>query len=250
MNKNFLYGEITVRFLEQVAFAADCKDVLDIGCGTGFVFDVLGAAFERLDMKGVGVEPAEGMLNIAREKYGDDPRFSLHEGSFESLPLDDSSADKIISTLALHWVKSLEVAANEMFRVLCPNGSLDILMIAKDDGAKFKTAIVEAQKKHLSIAQIMKTATLVQRATEKDVLAAFSIFSDSFEIGVRKFNDVVYGTFDEHMKWWKARSSPVIAEVVDKNQFLDDLRVELSELATGEGIPFDTGYFRITIEAK
>ena len=45
-------------------------------------------------------------------------------------------------------------------------------------------------------------------------------------------------------------ASPVIAEVVDKNQFMDDLRVELSELATGEGIPFDTGYFWITIEAK
>ena len=250
MNKNFLYGDITVRFLDQVTFADGCTEVLDIGCGTGFVFDELGEQFGVRAMHGIGIEPAAGMLEIAREKYTDDPRFTFDSGSFENIPLSDRSVDKIISTLALHWVKSLEVAAVELNRVLRDGGSVDILMIAKDDGAVFKRAIVEVQKKHLTFAQIMKTATLVQRATEKDIHAAFAVFTDRFEIDVRKFNDVVYGTFDEHMKWWRARSSPVIAEVVDKDQFIEDLRVELEKFGTDKGIPFDAGYFWIALKGK
>jgi ubiquinone/menaquinone biosynthesis C-methylase UbiE len=52
--------------------------------------------------------------------------------------MEPKSADKIISTLALHWVKSLDAAAMELRRVLMDDGSLDILMIARDDGATFK----------------------------------------------------------------------------------------------------------------
>lgn len=250
MNKNFLYGEVTVQFLEQVEFHSGCKEVLDLGCGTGFGFDVLGRTFSQLAMHGTGIEPATGMLEIAREKYKDDSRFSFDEGSFESIPLKDKSVDKIISTLALHWVNSLRVAAEEMYRVVKNDGAVDILMIAKNDGANFKKSIVEAQKKHLTFGQIMKTATLVQRATEKDVMEQFSVFDQEFDIDIKKFNNVVFGSFEDHMIWWKARSSPVIAEVEDKDLFMQDLETELVKINTSEGIPFDIEYLWITMKGK
>ena len=250
LNKNFLYGDITVRFLGQISFQPDDMDILDIGCGTGFVFDELLDPFRERNMRGTGIEPAEGMLKIAIEKYEKEEMFSFDPGSFEKIPLGDRSQDKIISTLALHWVKSLEVAAAEMRRVLRDTGSLDILMIAKDDGANFKKAIVNALRNHLTFAQIMDTAALVQRVTPEEVKTAFSPFDDCFNIEVKKFNDVVYGTFDEHMKWWKARSSPVIAEVEDKDRFMIDLREELEKIDTARGIPFDTAYYWITAKAR
>ncbi|NQV83529.1 MAG: methyltransferase domain-containing protein [Rhodospirillales bacterium] len=250
LNKNFLYGDITVRFLEQISFQPDDTDILDLGCGTGFVFDELQSQFREQNMQGTGIEPAEGMLKIAIEKYENDKIFSFDMGSFEEIPLNDKSQDKIISTLALHWVKSLEIAATEMRRVLRDTGSLDILMIAKNDGAIFKKAIVNALRNHLTFAQIIDTAALVQRVTPEQVKTAFSPFDDCFKIEVQKFDDVVYGTFDEHMKWWKARSSPVIAEVKDKNHFMIDLREELEKIGTDRGIPFDTSYYWITAKAK
>ena len=201
-------------------------------------------------MRGIGIEPAEGMLEIAIDKYGADPMFEFFPGSFEEIPLADASVDMIVSTLALHWVKSLEVAVAEMNRVLRDGGSLDILMIARDDGAEFKKAIVATQRKHLTFAQIMKTATLVQRANVKDVLKAFAPFEDRFDVGVKMFKDIVYGSFDEHMKWWTARSSPVIAEVEDKARFMDDLRDELEKMRDEQGIPFDTAYHWITLRRK
>jgi len=250
LNKNFLYGDITVRFLEQISFQPDDRVVLDIGCGTGFGFDELYGQFKERGMRGIGIEPAGGMLEIALEKYQDEKMFSFDSGSFEKIPLQDKSVDKVISTLALHWVKSLEVAAAEMRRVLKDTGSLDILMIAKDDGAHFKKAIVNALRNHLTFSQIMDTATLVQRVTPEEVKTAFSPFDDCSNIGVQKFNDIVYGTFDEHMKWWKARSSPVIAEVEDKDRFMVDLRKEMEKIGTDKGIPFDTAYYWITAKAK
>ncbi|MDA1089369.1 MAG: class I SAM-dependent methyltransferase [Proteobacteria bacterium] len=250
MNKNFLYGDITVKFIRQIEFAATDHTILDMGCGTGFVFDELQSLFKDQGMEGVGVEPAVGMLDLARKKYAGDPMYSFHEGSFETIPLADQSVDKITSTLALHWVLDLEAAAVEMHRVLKPGGSVDILMIARDDGHNFKKQIVAAQKKHLTFAQIMRTATLVQRVNEPQVIEAFAAFHDGFKIDVSQHRSVIFGTFDEHLKWWKARSAPVIAEVVDKEQFIEDLRVELEKINTDEGIPFDSAYLNISIKGK
>ena len=250
MNKNFLYGDITVRFIHQINFLDTDKIILDIGCGTGFVFDELHDMFRERGMRGIGIEPADGMRRIAIEKYGDNPMFTIDKGSFERIPLPDRSVDKIISTLALHWVKSLPVAATEMRRVLKDTGSLNILMIAKDDGANFKKAIVAALRKHLTFAQIMDTANLVQRVTPAEVKTAFAPFDDRFTIEVTKFTAVVYGTFAEHMKWWTARSTPVIAEVKDKDRFMVDLQAELEKIGTDKCIPFDTAYYWIAATAK
>lgn len=250
MNKNFLYGDITVRFLQQVSFHPVEKVILDLGAGTGFVFDELHHQFEQRNLTGIAVEPALGMLDLAREKYRDHPRYSFLHGSFEAIPLPDRSVDKILSTLALHWVKSLEVAATEMRRVLRDHGSLEIFMIAKDDGAEFKKGIVEALKIHLNFGQIMKTAALVQRVTPDQVVTAFAPFRDQFEIQVEEHRDVVYGSFDEHMKWWTARSTPVIAEVENKPQFMLDLREAMEKRSTDRGIPFDTAYLWIKAWSK
>jgi ubiquinone/menaquinone biosynthesis C-methylase UbiE len=250
MNKNFLYGKITVDFLKQIEFRPHDKVCLDMGCGTGFVFDVLSEEFSARGMKGIGVEPATGMMDIARAKYKDNKAFVFHEGSFEGIPLGDNSVDRIVSTLALHWVKALEVAAEEMHRVLKSSGAVDILMIARDDGYNFKKGIVAAQRKHLTFKQIMQTANLVQRVNETQLEKAFDVFSTGFDIQVQKFKKIVYGSFDEHMKWWKARSSPVIAEVKDRESFMLDLRGELEKMDTGKGIPFDTEYLWITLKNK
>ena len=250
MNKNFLYGDITVRFIRKIPIRDRDRVILDIGCGTGFIFDELANLFHTKGLQGIGVEPAKGMLQYAREKYKDDNTFSFFEGSFENIPLPGKSVDHIVSTLALHWVKSLKVAASEMRRVLRDDGYLDILMIAKDDGAEFKKSIVAALKKHLSFKQIMGTANLVQRARADQVYSAFSAFDEGYNIVVEEYRDVVYGTFDEHMKWWSARSTPVIAEVEDKEAFMKDLRDELDKTNTNQGIPFDTAYFHILIRSK
>jgi ubiquinone/menaquinone biosynthesis C-methylase UbiE len=248
LNKNFLYGNITVDFIKSITLRPTDQVVLDIGSGTGFIFDELHKTFKSKGIKAIGVEPALGMREISVEKYRNEENFSFIDGSFENILLENKSVDRIVSTLALHWVRSLGDAAKEMRRVLKDDGCIDILMIARDDGAEFKKHIVDALKKHLTFSQIMKTALLVQRVREKEIKKHFAPVFNGFEIHVQEFKNIIYGSFDEHMKWWKARSSPVIAEVKDKEGFMVHLQEELEKAKTEKGIPFDLAYLWINIK--
>ena len=109
---------------------------------------------KKRNLKCIGIEPAKGMLKLAKKKFKSESNFSFFEGAFGEIPLKDKSVDKIISTLALHWVPSLEDAIKELKRVLKTNGSINILMIAEDDGEVFKQPVLKAMKKHLSFKQI------------------------------------------------------------------------------------------------
>jgi ubiquinone/menaquinone biosynthesis C-methylase UbiE len=249
-NRQFLYGAVTVDFLRNITLTSADQVVLDAGAGTGFAFDELKDQFEAHDLKGIGVEPAKGMRDIAAQKYAGNDRFEMFEGSFEHFPVADRSVDMIVSTLALHWVKSLEVAATEMNRVLRDGGQLRILMIEKDDGAQFKKAIVAALKNHLTFRQVMATATLVQRVNEAQLVARFAPLAERFNIRTKNVRKVVYGSFDDHMKWWTARSAPVILEVADKARFMVDLQHELEATQTDQGIPFDASFLWIEADGK
>lgn len=252
MNKNFVYGQITADFVRAIELSDSDKVIADIGCGTGFAFDILRKQLESRQGEFIGIEPAEGMLNMAREKYAGDPRFSFEVGSFAEIPMESHSADKIFSTLALHWVPDIQEAVRELHRVLKPDGSIDILMIAKNDGEVFKRPVIAAMKKHLTFKQIMTAAGLAQRVSAKQLEAHFRTYFDeqTHAITVETRPKTIYGSFSEHMKWWAARSEQIIQEVEDKDIFMDDLETELNRLDTGHGIPFDLSVLCLRLEER
>jgi hypothetical protein len=73
---------------------------------------------------------------------------------------------------------------------------------------------------------------------------------DKFDIRVEKISDIVYGDFEAHMKWWKARSTQIICDVKDKDGFMKDLQEELKKIWDGQGIPFDSNLLTIRIKGK
>ena len=253
MNKNFVYGEITIDFVNKIKLKKTDKILADIGCGTGFVFDIMHKEIKEKKIKCVGIEPAKGMLKLAKKKYKSDNNFSFLEGTFGKIPIKDRSIDKITSTLALHWVPSLDDAIKEIKRVLKPNGSIDILMIAKDDGESFKQPVIKAMRKHLSFIQIMKAAALAQRVSPKQIR---KYFDDNFDLkkkyvlSVKNKRKIIYGSFDEHMKWWKARSEQIIADVKNKKEFMKDLKKELEKIKERNDIPFDLSVLYINLKIK
>jgi len=86
---------------------------VDVGCGTGAL---CAAILDRCAPASVaGVEPSEGFLETARERLGD--RAALHLGSATAIPLQDSSADAVVSGLVLNFVPDPHAALFEMARV-------------------------------------------------------------------------------------------------------------------------------------
>src|SRR5258706_8238079 len=71
--------------------------VLDVSCGTGRLLRAIGARWPEARL--VGVDPAEGMARVARERT---PGAAIHFGAAEALPLPDASIDLAVSTVSFH----------------------------------------------------------------------------------------------------------------------------------------------------
>ncbi len=98
------------------------RDVLDVGCGEGWLARRLASAGARV----VGLDPSPQALERARRNGPSDASLRYVEGVAEALPLPDSSADVVIFFNSLHHVpvEAMDAAIAEAVRVLRSDGVL------------------------------------------------------------------------------------------------------------------------------
>ena len=251
-NNNFLYGNATKKFIKNIKLNNKDIIVADIGCGTGYVFEILTKKYKKKNTKFYGIDPAKGMLKIANKKIKDE-RTKFIGGSFEKIYLKKNSVNRIISTLALHWVKSIDKSLKELKRVLKPKGSIDILMIEKSDGKEFKKLVFRVMKKYLSNKQIFYAANLINRISKNELKDKFSKYfnlKNDYNLSINIKKKLIYGSCSQHIKWWKARSLQVISEINNKKLFIKYLKEELSKYDNNKGIPFDLSLLEIHLIRK
>jgi len=252
INKNFLYGEATKRFIKNIKLNSKDFVVADIGCGTGYVFEILTKKYKEKKIKFYGIDPAKGMLKVANKKIKD-KRTKFINGSFEKMHLKNNSVDRVISTLALHWVKSIDKGLKELKRILKSKGSVDILMIEKSDGKEFKKLVFRVMKKFLSNKQIFNAANLINRVTKKEITKKIIKYFDlkkDYNLSVKIKKKLIYGNCNDHIKWWQARSLQIISEIKNKKLFINTLKKELDKFKTKKGIPFDLSLLEIHLLEK
>ncbi len=252
INKNFLYGEATKRFIKNIKLNSKDFVVADIGCGTGYVFEILTKKYKEKKIKFYGIDPAKGMLKVANKKIKD-KRTKFINGSFEKIHLKNNSVDRVISTLALHWVKSIDKSLKELKRVLKSKGSVDILMIEKSDGKEFKKLVFRVMKKFLSNKQIFNAANLINRVTKKEITKKIIKYFDlkkDYNLSVKIKKKLIYGNCNDHIKWWQARSLQIISEIKNKKLFINTLKKELDKFKTKKGIQFDLSLLEIHLLEK
>ncbi|MCK4974266.1 MAG: bifunctional demethylmenaquinone methyltransferase/2-methoxy-6-polyprenyl-1,4-benzoquinol methylase UbiE [Sulfurimonas sp.] len=107
--------------------------IVDVACGTGDMMDfwkkrseVNGIAIGEI----VGVDPSNGMVNVAREKY---PKFNYHISKATEIPLEDLSADILSITYGIRNVVERKEALDEFNRVLKKDGLVVILEFMKNE---------------------------------------------------------------------------------------------------------------------
>lgn len=106
--------------------------VIDVGCGTGNVAELLAPHVKRV----IGVDASPTMLEAARKRLAGARNVKLMEGDACSLPAGDASADAAIFCLLLHHVERADLALVEAARVLAPGGValvIDMDRHARDD---------------------------------------------------------------------------------------------------------------------
>lgn len=103
---------------QYVASLCPAGSVLDVGCGTGALAQLLAGRGYRV----VGVDPSEGMLEVMRERS---PEVDAIQASGTALPLADDSFDLVLTVATMHHIAlpdDVAEALAEMVRVSRPGG--------------------------------------------------------------------------------------------------------------------------------
>lgn len=107
-------------FLE-FAGLADGERILDAGCGTG---SLPFAVARHPGVKAIaGIDRTAAFVDYATS-LNRDPRIEFHQGDICALPFPDSSFDRVLSLLVLHFVPQTEVAVSELRRVARPGATV------------------------------------------------------------------------------------------------------------------------------
>ena len=122
VGRNYLdvFARMTGRGAPLLIKAAGIRNgdqVLEIGCGPGYVAGLLSHTGARL----VGIDLAPQMVDAARATY---PDIEFHEANAEELPFESGRFDVVVACYALHHLARPEQAFTEMHRVLKNAGRL------------------------------------------------------------------------------------------------------------------------------
>jgi SAM-dependent methyltransferase len=99
------------------------KDVVDIGCGTGFHLPYFAATARSV----VGIEPHPPLAALARQRIWRMPRTCVLEAGAEALPTADGSFDIAHARWAYFFGPGCEPGLAELARVMRPGGTAYVI---------------------------------------------------------------------------------------------------------------------------
>ena len=127
--RNYLEQRDVRHFLQWAARTGPLLRAYDVGCGFGRLTPVLAEAAPTV----IGFEREVSLIDTARRLL---PSFELvHVESLESLPVDDASAQFVMSFTVLQHMpdERAEAVLGEILRVLAPGGH--VLLVEETDPA-------------------------------------------------------------------------------------------------------------------
>lgn len=119
------YGKISCRNIADYLKGYNFQNLLDIGCGTGYLLQMLSKEHEA---QYTGLDLSEKMIEQAKSKNIRNAQFV--EGRSDALPFKDQSFDVVTCSQSFHHYPDTDDALQEARRVLKDNG----LYILSDTG--------------------------------------------------------------------------------------------------------------------
>lgn len=108
--------------------------IADLGCGTGDASERLAPLVKRI----IAVDQSEPMLAAARIRLSRFDNVEFRLGDLESPPIDDASVDAAVALLVVHHIERVDVALDQMNRVLKPGGVALLVDMFAHDRAEYR----------------------------------------------------------------------------------------------------------------
>ena len=115
---------VAQRFLSWLAIPP-ARSWLDVGCGTGTLTKLILETYQPKEI--ISIDPSSDFISHAQRSITN-PSAHFKVGTAESLDLDASSIDAVVSGLVLNFVPQPKVAMAEMLRALQPGGKIGIFV--------------------------------------------------------------------------------------------------------------------------
>lgn len=183
----------------------EAQVILDQGCGNGRLW-VDNIARVPPSWKVCLMDQSAAMIDSCRKILNNKVEYFI--GNIENLPFDDDTFDLVICFYVLYHVSNLDLALNEVRRVLKPEGEFHVITVSGQDDVKFEELVVPtlsetARTDYLSVKEITKSFS-VENSREK-LSHYFNIFSFDItekNIQLQSPKDVLtkIKTFSENLK--------------------------------------------------
>ena len=153
------------------------QQIVDIGCGTGFITQQLQLKNAAQDI--VAVDIAFSMLQVTKEKLGN---ITCLCADAEFLPLLSGSVNHIVSNLALQWCQNLESVFNGFHRVLKKQGTLNFSTFGPDTlkELKFSWSQVDSYQHVNDFYSIIDLTGFLQLAGFREVKIESKIYHSKY----------------------------------------------------------------------
>ncbi len=186
----------------------DYRDVLDVGCGTGFSSVAMIDRFSPSRL--IGIDPSRGMLDVMSNKLAGYPSVDveLHAAEVMAMPVAEATVDAVISSMAFHWFPDKPGALHEMGARLRPGGVLGILCSGRGGEMAFQDIL---------------------RAIDPPVPPAWLTAWDTVQRGIDEMEVYIAGAGLQAVDIWmetRTRRTPVDA-------YLERIRVVAGHLSAG-----------------
>jgi ubiquinone/menaquinone biosynthesis C-methylase UbiE len=248
------WDDFTMNFLKPMGDAIieelniqENDSVLDVACGTGE--PGLTIATKAKNGKVTGTDVADQMLAIARENA---ERKSIR--NFETkacdvceLPFDDSSFDKISCRMGFMFFPDMQMASDEMFRVLKPGGKIATSVWAGPENNVWITTIMSVINKNMQLPPPPPGSPGMFRCAAPGFIK--SVFEKS---GFKNVNEklitgkVAYDDFNHMWSMMNEVAAPVVGALSKADDAMKTkIKSEVQQLAgqyrTEKGLEFSYG---------
>lgn len=111
---------IVLPVLDRMAIEPD-DNILDIGCGAGWLVNLL--AEQVPEGRVIGIDVSDEMIARARQRYVDTENAMFVIGTAEEIPWDANFFSKALSVESAYYWSDPARGLREIFRVLCEGGT-------------------------------------------------------------------------------------------------------------------------------